>query len=364
MNHKLKEILYQEELNRDDLLFLLSLQDEKDKKELYNRAYEIKEEKLGKKVYYRGLIEFSNICAKDCLYCGIRRSNKNVQRYELTDEEVIEAAKYVLEARFGSVVIQSGERSSKDFTERITRLLKQIKALGDGKIGITLSLGEQSAETYAEWFEAGAHRYLLRIEESDPQLYRKLHPDNLLHDYQARLDALSRIRNAGYQVGTGVMIGLPFQTIENLADDLLFFKNLDVDMVGMGPYIEHHDTPLYDFREGLMSRKERLDLTFKMIASLRILMKDINIASTTALQAIDPLGREKGLKAGANIIMPNITPGKYRENYLLYEDKPCIDENPDDCKECLEKRINFAGDNVAYEEWGDSIHFARRNEKK
>lgn len=359
----IQNIVSKEVLNREDIISLLKIEDETERNELFKKAYEIKEQYLGNKVYYRGLIEFSNICAKNCLYCGIRRGNRNVERYELTDREVIEAANYVIEARFGSLVIQAGERSGKEYTKRITRMIRQIKQLGDGKIGITLSLGEQSQETYREWFEAGAHRYLLRIEEADPVLYRKLHPDDRFHLYEERIAALERIRNAGYQVGTGVMIGLPFQTIENLADDLLFFKKTDVDMVGMGPYIEHHETPLYEFRDSLMSRKERLELTLKMIAILRILMKDINIASTTALQAIDPLGREKGLKAGANIIMPNITPGQYRENYLLYEDKPCIDENPDDCKDCLEKRINFAGDNVAYDEWGDSKHFARRTGK-
>ena len=359
-NNNLTDILSKPTLSRKEILYLLKLETDEDKKLLFRRAYEIKEKYIGRKVYYRGLIEFSNICHKDCLYCGIRRSNKNVQRYELTDKEVIDAAKYVAENKFGSLVIQAGERSSKDFTKRITRLISEIKEISDGKIGITLSLGEQKEETYSEWFEAGAHRYLLRIEEADPELYKKLHPNNKLHDYQVRLEALKLIKKIGFQVGTGVMIGLPFQSIENLADDLLFFKNFDVDMVGMGPYIEHHNTPLYEFKESLIPQKSRLALSLKMIAILRIMMKDINIASTTALQAIDPMGREKGLQCGANIIMPNITPGKYRENYLLYEDKPCTDENPDDCTDCLEKRIHFAGDDVGYDEWGDSQHFKNR----
>ena len=343
---------------------MLLLTEPADRKQLFERAYQIKEELIGKKVYYRGLIEFSNICSKDCLYCGIRRSNKNNDLYEITDDEVIEAVKYAMDARFGSVVIQAGERSNKKHTRHITSLIRRIKEISNGNAGITLSLGEQDELTYREWFEAGAHRYLLRIEVSNPELYVKLHPNNKMHDFQQRLRCLQMIKDIGYQVGTGVMIGLPFQTIDDLVDDLMFMKDFDVDMVGMGPYIEHPDTPLYQYRKTLLPRKGRFNLALNMIATLRILMKDINIASTTALQAIDPLGREKGLKAGANIIMPNITPCRYRKDYQLYEDKPCVNENPDDCKDCLEKRIGFAGDIVAYDEWGDSRHFERRMLRK
>jgi len=172
--------------------------------------------------------------------------------------------------------------------------------------------------------------------------------------------AIEDIQKAGYQTGTGVMIGLPFQTIENLADDLLFIKRMDIDMVGMGPYIEHEDTPLYAFRNLLMPKEDRFKLSLKMVAILRILMKDINIAATTAMQAIDKLGREKALKVGANILMPNLTPLQYREGYLLYEDKPCIDEEAEQCKTCLEARIHLAGDDIGFGEWGDSKHFTKR----
>lgn len=360
VKNNLEDILHKSELTRSDLKYLLQLSDSSDKKQLFERAYQIKEELIGKKVYYRGLIEFSNICSKDCFYCGIRKSNKNNELYQVTDDEVLEAVKYAMEAHFGSVVIQAGEISSKAHTQHVTSLIKRIKEISNGKAGITLSLGEQNEATYREWFEAGAHRYLLRIEVSNPNLYVKLHPNNKQHDFQQRIKCLQLIKDIGYQVGTGVMIGLPFQTIDDLVDDLMFMKNFDVDMVGMGPYIEHPETPLYQYRTDLIPRKERFNLTLNMIATLRILMRDINIASTTALQAIDPLGREKGLKAGANIIMPNITPCKYRKDYKLYEDKPCIDENPEDCKDCLEKRIGFAGDTVAYDEWGDSKHFENR----
>ena len=215
--------------------------------------------------------------------------------------------------------------------------------MSNGELGITLSCGEQSNETYRRWFESGAHRYLLRIESSTPELYAKIHPQNELHSFDKRLKSLQLLKEIGYQVGTGVMIGLPFQTMENLADDLLFLKQIDVDMVGMGPYIEHEDNPLYEFRHLLKTKQERFDLALKMVAALRLLMPDINIAAATALQAIDPAGREKALAIGANVIMPNLTPCDFRKEYQLYEDKPCLDEDAELCKNCLEARIELAG---------------------
>ena len=258
------------------------------------------------------------------------------------------------------MVIQSGERTDKVFIKKVTGLLHKIKELSSGKLGITLSMGEQTEKTYLEWFEAGAHRYLIRIETSNRELYYKIHPQNAGHDFDKRLEALRLLRKTGYNVGTGVMIGLPFQTIDDLAGDLLFFREMDIDMAGMGPYIEHKDTPLYQYRDVLMPKKERFYLSLKMVAVLRILMKDINIAATTAMQTLDRQGREKALKVGANIIMPNLTPVKYREGYLLYEDKPCLNEEASECRNCLEARIHIAGSEIGYGEWGDSKHFARR----
>jgi biotin synthase len=278
----------------------------------------------------------------------------------MTDEEVFEAVKYANENNFASMVIQAGEKSDKKFVSDIERLLKEIQKLSDGKLHITLSLGEQTKETYERWFTAGAHRYLLRIEVSNPELYEKLHPNDKHHDYNQRLSSLKTLRDVGYQVGTGVMIGLPFQTLGDLADDLIFFRDFDVDMVGMGPYIEHAATPLYQYRNELLPLTERFRLSLKMVAILRIMMKDINIAATTAMQTIDPQGREKALMVGSNVIMPNLTPVKYRQNYLLYENKPCIDEEAEDCKNCLDIRIAMAGDDVGYGEWGDSKHFKAR----
>lgn len=355
----IRDILKKDSFTKQDLVTLLSA-DEASRQLVFARGEQVKNEYVGNKVYYRGLIEFSNLCGKNCLYCGIRAGNKEAHRYEVTEQEVLEAARYAWENKFGSLVIQAGERSGTRYVQRIERLVKMIKQMSNGELGITLSLGEQSEETYRRWFEAGAHRYLLRIEISNPDLYPLYHPGNKKHDYQERLDALYRLRKVGYQVGTGVMIGLPFQTIEDLADDLLFFVEHDIDMVGMGPYIEHEQTPMYQYKDKLLPKMERFYLSLKMVAVLRILMKDINIAATTAMQAIDPMGREKSIKVGANIIMPNLTPTKYREDYLLYEDKPCTDEDAEECKRCLEARIHMAGGQIGYGEWGDSKHFKKR----
>jgi len=351
-----QDILLQTDFSRDDLVALLLAEGE-ERQQLFQRAQSVKLQTIGNKVYLRGLVEFSNICAKDCLYCGIRKSNKKVIRYEATDDEILDACRFAWQNRFGSVVLQSGELSSSAFVNRVDSLLRQIKQLSNDELGITLSCGEQSLETYRQWRKSGAHRYLLRIESSNPELYRKIHPENEFHSFDRRLQALKDLKATGYQVGTGVMIGLPFQAIEDLANDLLFLKQIDVDMVGMGPYIEHEDTPLFEFRNLIKTKQERFDLALKMVATLRLLMPDINIAAATALQAIAPAGREKALTIGANIIMPNLTPCDYRKEYQLYEDKPCLDEDAELCRNCLEARIELAGCEIGYGKWGDSKHF-------
>lgn len=354
------DILKSNLLTHAEIVALLNAEGD-DLKALYATAAKVKEEHIGNVVYFRGLIEFSNICSKNCFYCGIRKDNKKVKRYNLTDEEIFSAAKFALDNNYGSVVLQGGEIISDKHTERIERLVAGIRELSAGRLGITLSLGEQSPDTYKRWFAASAHRYLLRIESSSKELYYKIHPEDKTHSFERRVEALVDLKNAGYQVGTGVMIGLPFQTIEDLADDILFMKEMDIDMCGMGPYIEHKDTPLWEYRDKLMPLEKRFQLALKMIAVLRIMMKDINIASATALQAIDPIGREKALKIGANIIMPNITPGLYRNDYKLYENKPCTDEEASDCVNCLEARIKLSGNVIGYNEWGDSKHFKNKN---
>jgi len=354
------KILNKDTLSKADIITLLKANKE-DAVKLFEKALEIKTKTVGNNVYLRGLIEFSNICEKDCLYCGIRKSNTNINRYNLTDEEIIEAAEFANKENFGSLVLQAGEIKNSVFTKRIERLLNKIKEVSNNQLGITISLGEQSEGTYKRWFNAGAHRYLLRIESSNRELYYKIHPNDKKHNFEERIDCLKSLKSNGYQTGTGVMIGLPFQTYEDLANDLFFMKELDIDMCGMGPYIEHIDTPLFQYKDELMPLKERFHLTLKMIAILRIIMPDINIAAATALQAIEPLGREKAMRIGANVIMPNITPGKYRDDYSLYQNKPFIDEEAADCKNSLESHITIAGSEIGYGKWGDSLHYKKRN---
>lgn len=349
-------------MNRNQIIELLKAEG-KEKQELFRKARETRDQVLGNTVFFRGLVEFSNICSKDCLYCGIRKSNDKIVRYDIPDGEILNACRFAFENDYGSVVLQSGEISSPAFVKRVEDLLKAIKRISGDKLGITLSCGEQTRETYLRWFAAGAHRYLLRMEASDRMLYSKIHPDNPLHEYDRRLNAIHLLRETGYQAGTGVMIGLPFQSVENLADDLLFFRDLDIDMCGMGPYLEHEDTPLFEYRHILLSKSQRLDLSLKMIAILRLLMPDINIAASTALQAIDPEGREKGILAGANIIMPNLTPVKYRHDYQLYENKPGLDWDAAETNHHLKKSILQSGCRIGYNDWGDSKHFDERNSK-
>jgi biotin synthase len=338
----------------------LGLERQDEVRELYRRAYQVKLEHIGPVVHFRGLIEFSNICAKNCHYCGIRRDNRRVRRFRMEAEEILAAARWALDNHYGSVVLQAGERQDEPHVAFVEALVRGIKEMDGGRLGVTLSLGEQSEETYRRWFAAGAHRYLLRIETSNERLYRALHPED--HDFAARLECLRALRRAGYQVGTGVMVGLPGQTLEDLADDVLFFQRMDIDMIGMGPYIPHRDTPmagcLGDFKA---KRAAQLELGLKMIAATRLALRDVNIAAATALQALRPDGRELGLQAGANIIMPVITGIKYRAAYQLYDGKPCLDENASQCRSCLQRRIESLGETIGFDQWGDSPRFRRRS---
>ncbi len=352
-------ILRKTELEKADLIRLLNCTGVEEK-QLFQHSQAIRNQTVGNGVHMRGLIEISNICIKDCLYCGIRKSNHQAKRYELSDEEIIRSALFAYENHYGSVVLQGGERNDPDFILRIEHLLKEIKHLSHDRLGITLSFGEQSEETYQRWFDAGAHRYLLRIETSNENLYRKIHPNNRLHDFHTRRNCLRLLQKCGYQTGTGVMIGLPFQKTEDLADDLLFLKSMDIDMVGMGPYLEHRDTPLWAFRHLLGSQQDRLRWGLHMVSCLRLLMPDINIAATTALQAIDPEGREKALQIGANVIMPNITPLTNRGNYRLYENKPGMDEGAEDSTRRLIESVRKSGCEIRLDQWGDSLHFQER----
>ena len=346
---------------KENIIELLEEKDQNRVQQLYEDAFRTKIDNVGNKVYLRGLVEITNICRKNCLYCGIRRDNPSNDRYEIDIEDVIPAARFAYEQGYGSMVIQGGERHDKKFRDKITSILKEVRKISsESPLGITLSLGEQPFDVYQEWFEAGAHRYLLRIESSTQELFEKIHPVDESHSFQTRLTALEDLRRAGYQVGTGVMIGLPFQTLGHLADDLLFFKSFDIDMCGMGPYLEHSQTPLYQYKDLLIPKEERLELSLKMVAILRLMMPKINIAATTAMQSIDPAGREKAILAGANVIMPNLTLTEVRGDYSIYENKPGVGEDASITSSSLERMLQNAGIPIGYNEWGDSLHFKDR----
>jgi biotin synthase len=361
----LEEILRKRSFDRRDVVELLSAT-APDKIELIRARAEkvLLTEGTGAAVFFRGLIEFSNVCVNDCDYCGIRRSNGHVRRYTLSEEEIAGAARWCDEQGYGSVVLQSGERRDEEFVSFVERVVRRIKAesrserLPDG-LGVTLSLGEQEPEAYRRFFDAGAHRYLLRIETTSPDLYKRIHPPR--QTLRRRTACLASLKEIGFQVGTGVMIGLPGQTVGDLADDILFFRDRDVDMIGMGPYIVHRDTPMSVYEQEIGARRaEILRRSLLMIAAARIVLRNVNIAATTALQAIDPTGREEGLRFGANVIMPQATPLRVRRDYLLYEGKPCLDETPDHCRGCLTMRIESVGRKAALGAWGDPLHFSIR----
>lgn len=358
MTSGIPSILDKRDFDRSDIIDLLRCNEE-EALLLYRRAAAVRDRYVGNVVYLRGLIEFSNICGKNCLYCGIRRDNRKIERYTLTNDEVIDAAMKAYRLNFGSIAIQAGENSSEAFADNIDHLIRKISDLTGGRLGITLSLGEQEKATYERWYNAGAHRYLLRIEASSPELYRKVHPDDDMHRYHKRLECLKMIKEAGYQTGTGVMIGLPFQTLSHLADDIFFMRDLDIDMCGMGPFIEHSDTPLGTNGTDNLFLMERFNLTLRMISIIRLVMKDINIVASTAMQTLDPEGREKAIMCGANVIMPNLTPRHYRAGYRIYEGKPGYREIDDRNVSGLNLDM-LPGTSIGLGTWGDTPHYFRR----
>ena len=345
-------------LGEDDLAALLAIpaDDEPALRALHAAARAVKLRCCGHGIAMRGLVEAGNACAKDCLYCGIRRSNPNVERYALDADEIVRLAHVAADLGYASLVIQSGEIESEAHTAFIEDVLRRIAPLD---LGTTLSLGEQTEETYRRWRAAGAVRYLLRIETSSPALYAKLHPST--HSWQRRADCLRALRRCGYQVGTGVMCALPGQTPHDLARDIQFFADIDADMLGMGPYIPHPDTPLAaEAAAAGWNPTAALTLGLNLIAVARLHLHDVNIAAATALQALAPDGRERGILAGANVLMPNITAVRYRRGYQLYANKPCLDENASLCRGCLEARLATIGESPSYGIRSDSPHFHAR----
>lgn len=334
------------DIGRHELLYLIENIVEEEKKYLMQKAKETSEKTYANKVFMRGLIEFTNYCMKDCYYCGIRRSNKKATRYRLSLQDILGCCKMGYELGYRTFVLQGGEDPY--YTDdAIVEMVISIKEEYPD-CALTLSIGEKSYESYKRYFEAGADRYLLRHETADEGHYGKLHPESMSLSH--RKECLFNLKEIGFQVGSGFMVGTPYQTEENLADDLLFLKSLNPHMVGIGPFIPHKDTDFKDERQGT------LELTLLMIALTRLLLPKALIPSTTALGTIDPLGREKGLSAGANVVMPNLSPQNVRDKYLLYDNKICIGDEAAECRYCIEKRIQNAGFEVDmargdYAEW-------------
>lgn len=345
---------------KNDIKNFLSNTDPKFQDKLFKTALQIKKTIIGNKVYLRGLIEASNICSKNCFYCGIRRSNNRAERYLLCEKEIVNASLYAWKNQFGSLVIQTGERNDKGFVIFIENILREINQKTNHDLGITLCCGEQSEETYKRWYNNGATRYLLRIESSNENLYYKLHPKNERHSFSNRINCLETLKKIGYQTGTGVMIGFPFQTIDNLVDDLFFFKNYDMDMIGMGPYIEHPDTPFCKYNNELIPESERYNVSLKMISSLRLMMPDINIASTTALETLNPGGRMSALNAGANVFMPNLTPEANAKAYNIYSNKSFLNGKIIEELKGINMQLLKSGQEIGFAEQGNSLHYKKR----
>lgn len=319
-------------LSKEELVQILS--DESINKSLFKTADEVRKEHVGDEVHLRGLIEFSNICKCNCKYCGLRKDNPELERYRLTIEESYDFAKKAKEYGYKTVVLQSGEDSYYS-VERLVKLLQDIKKLD---LAITLSIGERSFEEYKAFKEAGADRYLIRIETTDKALYKNLHPNM---SFENRIRCLKDLKTLGYEVGTGCLVGLPEQSIESLANDILFFKEIDADMIGIGPFIPNQNTPLKDATGGTF------EMALKVMALTRILIPTINIPATTAMETLNPNGRLIALQSGANVVMPNVTEGDYRRKYEIYPGKICVGDTPAHCRDCISGKIQSIGRTVS-----------------
>ena len=320
------------EFSRNDIIEILK--DDSNNDWLFSLADKTRKEHVGDEVHLRGLIEFSNICKRQCKYCGLRCEDKFIDRYRISKENIISYAEHAVNMGYKTIVLQSGEDEYYN-TDLMCEIIAGIKKLG---VALTLSIGEKTYEEYKAFKEAGADRYLIRIETTDKTLYNQMHPNM---DFDNRVRCLENLGRLGYEVGTGCLVGLPNQTIESLADDILFFKEINADMVGIGPFIPHPHTPLKDSATGSFT------LALKVMALTRILLKDINIPATTAMETLNPNGRIIALQSGANVVMPNVTTTEYRAKYEIYPNKICINENPDKCKGCISAKIQSIGRTVS-----------------
>lgn len=327
----------QRELSKEEFITLLSSLSKEDTEFLREKARDTTMKYFGNKIYTRGLIEFTNYCRNDCYYCGIRRSNRGVERYRLTKEEILSCCKEGYELGFRTFVLQGGEDGSYS-DEDIVDIIKSIKK-DYPDCAITLSIGEKAYSSYLKYYEAGADRYLLRHETANEEHYRKLHPKKL--ELQTRKQCLKDLKEIGYQVGAGFMVGSPYQTIENLAEDLLYIKELTPQMIGIGPFLPHHDTPFADQLKGTMEQ------TLVLISILRLMIPNALIPATTALGTVNPNGRELGILSGANVVMPNLSPTIVRKKYQLYDNKICTGDEAAECRSCLDLRMKKIGYELA-----------------
>ncbi len=335
-------------LDYDELVFILDHIEESGKDYLIEKSHETRMKIYGDKVYVRGLIEFTNYCKRDCKYCGINASNKNVERYRLTVEDILQCCDVGYNLGYRTFVLQGGE-DDYYLDNMIVGIITEIKDKYPNA-AITLSIGEKSYESYEKYYKAGADRYLLRHETASQKLFERIHTNS---NYDNRMECLWNLKKIGYQVGAGFMVGIPTQTKEDLARDILFLKELEPEMVGIGPFIPHRDT-IYRYEKGGTLRD-----TITMIALTRLFLPYSLLPATTALGTIHPLGREQGIKAGANVVMPNLSPTKVREKYSIYDGKICTGDEAAECRSCIENRIVSSGFSVDMSR-GDNIKWRTR----
>ena len=322
-----------ESLTKSEWISLITHRDEETAAYLFEKARQVRHRYYENKIFTRGLIEFTNYCRNDCYYCGIRKSNCNAERYRLTKEDILSCTEQGYQLGFRTFVLQGGEDAY--YTDDvIADMVASIKSQHPD-CAVTLSIGEREYESYRLFYEAGADRYLLRHETANEEHYRKLHPGEL--SLAHRKQCLYQLKEIGYQVGCGFMVGSPYQTVENLAEDMLFMKELAPHMVGIGPFVPHHQTPFADKAQGTV------ELTLFMLGLLRLMLPKVLLPATTALGTIDATGREKGIFAGANVVMPNLSPTTVRKKYALYDHKICTGDEAAECRQCLEKRMQSIG---------------------
>ncbi|MCF2554174.1 [FeFe] hydrogenase H-cluster radical SAM maturase HydE [Faecalicatena contorta] len=345
MRELIDKLNEEENLSKEEWISLINGRSPALSEYLFTLAREKRHRHYGHDVYIRGLIEFTNYCRNDCLYCGIRKSNENANRYRLRKEDILSCCQEGYRLGFRTFVLQGGEDGY--FTDdRITEIISAIRA-DFPDCAITLSVGEKSRETYRRWFEAGADRYLLRHETHNAEHYARLHPATLSAAHRQK--CLWDLKEIGYQVGCGFMVGSPYQTSAHLAEDMIFMKELGPQMIGIGPFIPHHDTPFAKEQPGT------LELTLFMLGLIRLMLPKVLLPATTALGTIHPQGRELGILAGANVVMPNLSPVRVRKDYTLYDNKICTGDEAAECRKCLEKRMESIGYHVVTAR-GDSLN--------